>query len=194
MGKITKEIDLALKNTVHLLNTISRERIRDEFLKGINTSTSKVKYFNTLSKYGLWKWIFGDLKVNQSFYFDYKHYIVILSLLLDGNNIGELKKRLVNEFKYSILEVNHICFFLRFKSEMSIKNVFKLKTEYNRLKIKDGLFYEYCKSTSLNMEFVNKFMNFNLTVSGDDLIKQGYKGKEVGRIKEELENQNFLNH
>lgn len=201
IGRFLNRFDFKLDQELHdcLMNgsdlsKISLERVRDEFLKGINTTKSVEKYFNTLTKFGLWKWIFGDFKINLNHNFEHKHYIVVLSLLLDSNNPNDLKKRLVSEYKYSILEVNSICFFLRFKQDISVNNVFKLKTEYERLKIFDSLFYEFCESSNLDMTFVEKFINFNLTVSGDDLIKQGYKGKEVGRIKEELENQNFLNH
>ena len=99
MGEITKEIDQALKNTIHLLSTISGERIRDEFIKGIKSAKLENHFFEMLNKYGLFEWIFKGLEFDSTIgrvSYEYNHgdYIVLLARLLKKNNVDLLKKTL----------------------------------------------------------------------------------------------------
>jgi adenylate kinase len=51
---------------------------------------------------------------------------------------------------------------------------------------------EFAKINSMNMNMVQKFLDFKLSVSGDELLNKGFKGAALGQEKERLETINFL--
>lgn len=106
MGKITKEIDIALKNTTHLLGNISNERIREEFIKGLLSSKSTKKYLYLLDKYNLFDWILKGMIINNKFV-DNDDPLVLIAILLSANDNSILQKKL-NELKYTSDEIKKI--------------------------------------------------------------------------------------
>lgn len=87
---------MALKKDANLGST-SGERIRDEFIKGIQSTKTTKHFFELLEKYGLFKYIFHNLNVDLSMLRtlgDIKDtdYIVLIARLLNKNDISTIKK------------------------------------------------------------------------------------------------------
>jgi tRNA nucleotidyltransferase/poly(A) polymerase len=172
------------------LKGVSEERIRDEFLKGIKSAQSVVKFLTDLENYGLLKQILDDLNYSQSEFVESKDYIVLLANLLKNNPVHKIQT-ILNNLKYTTDEIRKIIFlvlFLNFDPE----SVYNFKVKENVSKISPEELKEFARINSINSNMVDKFIDFKLSVSGDELLQKGFKGASLGKEKERLETVNFL--
>jgi tRNA nucleotidyltransferase/poly(A) polymerase len=196
MGEITKEIDQALKNTIHLLSTISGERIRDEFLKGITSAKSQKHFFEMIDKYGLFTEIFKDLNVDKNFIaklgsYNYDDVIVVLASLLKNNNLDVLRKKL-NELKYSSDEVKAIVFLIAML-KLDVDTAVTLKKAEQHAGVTPDQIRNFCGKQGVNGQLLDAFEEFRLSVSGPEAMeKTGLpQGKELGIAIQKMETDNF---
>jgi tRNA nucleotidyltransferase/poly(A) polymerase len=188
-SNLDQEIINALRNN-NSLEGISEERIRDEFLKGIKSSQSVVKFLTDLDNYGLLEQILGDLDYSNTDFVETHDHIVLLANILKTNPIHKIQS-VLNSLKYTTEEIKKIVFlvlFLKFDPE-SVYN-FKIKEKVAKISPEEVL--EFAKINSMNMNMVQKFLDFKLSVSGDELLNKGFKGAALGQEKERLETINFL--
>lgn len=188
-SNLDQDIIEALRNN-NSLEGISEERIRDEFLKGIKSSQSVVKFLTDLDNYGLLEQILGDLDYSNTDFVETHDYIVLLANILKTNPIHKIQS-VLNSLKYTTEEIKKIVFlvlFLKFDPE-SVYN-FKIKEKVAKISPKEVL--EFAEINSMNMNMVQKFLDFKLSVSGDELLNKGFKGAALGQEKERLETINFL--
>jgi len=172
------------------LEGISEERIRDEFLKGIKSAQSVVKFLSDLDNYGLLKQILKGLNYNSKDFVETHDHIVLLANILKNNSVKDIQTKL-NQLKYTLEEIKKISFLVEFLN-FNPEKVFYFKVKENVSKISSGELLEFAKFNSMNMNLVSKFIDFELSVSGDDLLSKGFKGAALGQEKERLETINFL--
>jgi len=196
MGEITKEIDIALKNTVHLLSGISSERIRDEFIKGIVSAKSQKDFLGMLDKYKLFDWIFKGLDVDMGFVnrlggYNHDDYIVLLARLLKKNNLDLLKKKL-NELKYSVEEVKTITFLIAML-KLDVDTAVTLKRAEKNSGVTPDQIRDFCGKENVSSQLLDAFEEFRLTVSGPEVMDDlGLKpGPELGKAIQKIETDNF---
>jgi tRNA nucleotidyltransferase/poly(A) polymerase len=196
MVEITKEIDLALKNSTHLLSTISGERIRDEFIKGIKSAKSQKHFLEMLDKYNLFDWIFKGLNVDMDFIsriggYNHDDYIVLLARLLKKNNLDVLKKKL-NELKYSVEEVKAITFLIAML-KLDVDTAVTLKKAEQHAGVSQDQIRDFCGKENVSSQLLDAFEQFRLTVSGPEVMdKMGLKpGPELGKAIQKIETDNF---
>lgn len=173
------------------LEGISEERIRDEFLKGIKSAQSVVKFLTDLDNYGLLKQILGDLNYSNSDFIETHDYIVLLSNILKSNPVHKVQSTL-NSLKYTTDEIRKIVFLILFFN-FNPESVYNFKVKETVSKISPEEILEFAKFNSMDMNMVKKFLDFELSVSGDELLNKGFKGALLGKEKERLETINFLN-
>lgn len=178
------------------LEGISAERIRDEFLAGIASAKSVVNYLRLLEKYGLLPWVFRDLAF-QTIFFEVRDPMVVMAFMLLRNDVlltGKLERYLVETLKYSGDEAAQIVFLLRFKYLTSDKAV-SLKKNQKLAKVTGKQILLFADTVGVyEEELVKPFLNFELTLSGDDIMKE-YNltpGKQVGDLLYKLETENFM--
>lgn len=188
-SNLDRDTDMALRNDSSL-DGISGERIRDEFLKSIKSAKSVVHLFKMYRQYDLLKWIFGTLHVDMAGVLEERDPIVLIANLLKKNNPDIVNKEL-NELKYTWVEVSKIVFLLRmlnFKPEL----VLRYKKSEIVSKIEPNELISFAKINGLDMKMINAFIQFKLTVTGDEMMAKGMKpGPEMGRAIEQAEFERF---
>ena len=196
MGEITKEIDQALKNTIHLLSTISGERIRDEFIKGLKSAKSQKHFLTLLEDYDLLEQVFNGLLVNERVFtynvdYNYDDYIVLLARLLKGNSIDLLKKTL-NKLKYSVDEIKAITFLILMLS-LDVDTGVSLKRQQQHAGVTEDQIVSFCLNENMNGQLLDGFLEFKLSVTGQEVMDTlGLKeGPELGKAILRLETENF---
>ena len=187
--------DAALKKDASL-EGISGERIRDEFIKGLQSAKSQRQYIKMLDKYNLFDWIFKGLNVNFELInrggnYKFDDYIVLLSSLLKNNNIDVLKKRL-NDLKYSVDEVKAITFLIAML-KLDVNTAVSLKKAEQHAGVTQDQIRNFCGKENVNSQLLDAFEKFRLTVSGPEMMdKTGLKpGKELGQAIHNAETENF---
>lgn len=195
MGKITKEIDIALKNTVHLLGNISNERIRDEFIKGLLSSKSTKKYLYLLDKYNLFDWILKGMIINKKFV-DNDDSLVLIAILLSTNDISILQKKL-NELKYTSDEIKKITTLVSMLTLNidTLETAPKIKNLFIQSRLSNDQLINFWSNMRNDLQLLNSFeryiklpkitggeamKKYNITKPGPEL------GKAIQRMEVEL--------
>ena len=171
--------------------SLSQERIRDEFLKGIKQSQSVGYFTQLITKYNLWDWVFGRLVVTTEPLVETKESNVIIAILLRSNEPGLVEKTLINNLKYTVEESREVSFLIRFLQYGT--NVYKLRDRFEVIKMSDETLKTFANLIKIPNKIVDTFLKYKITTSGDELMKQGFKGREIGQEKDRIEKENFLN-
>jgi tRNA nucleotidyltransferase/poly(A) polymerase len=191
-SNLDEATDMALRNDSSL-EGISPERIRDEFLKSFKSAKSITHLFGMYRQYDLLKWIFGKLNVNMAGVIEEKDPIVLIAGLLIKNNLEEVQKAL-NALTYSWIEVSKIVFLLRmlnFKPEL----VFRYKKAEIVSKIEPNELIRFAELNALDMKMIEAFVQFKLSVTGDEMLDKGIKpGPDMGRAIEHAEFDKFTRY
>jgi len=193
-SELDPAVDAALRKDSRL-EGVSGERIRDEFLKGIKSAKSVKHFLELLQKYNLFQWIFGPLVVKEKGMqsldlIEERDVPVLLAYLLQDNAVDTLKKEL-NSLKYSVDEITQITFLLNFKS-LTPENAIKLKRAQANSKLSDEQIRKFAKWNGMDMHLVDTFLKFKPTVTGKELMDQGFTGKDIGFEMEKRETDNFI--
>lgn len=195
-GELDPAIDAALKKKANL-GSISGERIRDEFIKGLQSTKSTKHFLEMLEKYGLFKYIFQGLNVDLSILKNLKpkeeDYIVLLSRLLHSNDVGELKK-VLNERKYSVDEIKAITFLISLQ-KLNIDTASTLKKAQEHAGVTPEQIKAFALKMGLDIKLIESFLKYHLSISGAEVMeKTGLKpSKELGIEINKLEREIFSN-
>lgn len=191
MGEITKEIDVALKNTVHLLGSISAERIKDEFIKGIKSAKNVSFFLSLIDRYNLFDWVFPKLNINKEFTKLTDDYIVTISTLLKSNDPKNIGNKL-NELRYTIEEIRNIQFLISFLN-ISVDTAVPLKKMQKNITLSDEQIKKFGLINKLDKKLVDAFLEFQLSVNSQDVMDEFNlkPSQELGNKINSLETDNF---
>ncbi len=185
MGKNTWE---ALKRNPSITG-VSGERIRDEFIKGIQKSKSVPQYFKMIKTLGMFKQILPGLsilnrKLNTN---DYK---LQIAYMLQTNGADKVKRQL-NSLKYTNQEVHDIWLLIHMSRPAEvIKDLPTFKKLQSNSKLTTSQIKEWDKINST--KYVSQLWNWKLSVSPKDAISKGMKGKQIGDYLKDKEEELFL--
>jgi len=198
-GRFGNELDPATDSALQKdasLEGISGERIRDEFIKGLNSAKSQKYFLELLDKYNLFDWIFKGLDVDMGFVnrlggYNHDDYIVLLARLLKKNNLDLLKKKL-NELKYSVEEVKTITFLIAML-KLDVDTAVTLKRAEKNSGVTPDQIRDFCGKENVSSQLLDAFEEFRLTVSGQEVMDDlGLKpGPELGKAIQKIETDNF---
>lgn len=183
-GTMSDETYNALKSDPSLKG-VSPERIRDEFVKGLTKAKSTKQYFELALELDMLKCILPNLSVSKPF-INTGDYIVLLSYVLRENDKETLSKRL-NKLTYTTEEVRAITF-LNVMKDFTAEKVVPLKKLQKITNLTDSQIMEFGKLVGKDFR---KFIKFELSVSGQDVMDQGFKGAEIGKEIERRESEIF---
>ena len=169
---------------------LSQERIRDEFLKGIKQSQSVGYFTQLITKYNLWDWIFGRLVVTTEPLVETEETNVLIAILLRSNEPTLVEKTLINNLRYTVEEVKEISFLIKFLQYGN--DVYKLRERFEVIRMSDDTLRTFTNLMKIPNKIVDTFLRYRITTSGEDLMKQGLKGREIGLEKERIEKEKFL--
>ncbi len=173
------------------LKGVSPERIRDEFLKGVKSARSPVQFSGMIESHGLWPQVFPGLIVTPLTE-ETSNIPVVLSLLLRDNDVQNVAKRL-NALKYNAIEIAQITFLLKFK-DIKPNTAFRLKKAFatSHLSMLDvEVFADKLNGSTFFNDMVFAFIDYRLSVTGDQLMKDGFTGAELGKELERRETELF---
>lgn len=167
------------------LSDVSNERIRDEFVKSIKSAKSTRKFLQIADATKVLSLIFPNLKYSKKDFVEQNNHILLLAYLFKQYT----PKRVYNELKrltYTSEEAENIKFLLQLQNFDPI-NIIKLKRQHHTLSDKEILEW----GTMVGQNF-KKFVQFRLSVDATELMRLGYKGRELGDEISKRERANYL--
>jgi tRNA nucleotidyltransferase/poly(A) polymerase len=213
--KIDKQTSDAIKfdnrlNGISPTDDVSQERIIDEFFKTLNwckKNNDKISwkmYFNYLKEYDMFYNMFPNNNLNTTYY-DTFNDIIIFAMLFSNNKSNEqLYNNLTYDIKLTNRITNSVMFLLKINelfNENNIQKLLDIDYKYNivflyKLKINIGIdnntIKEFCILKGIKNEFIKSFINYKITTNAADLIKLGFKGKEIGNEIKRIEINKFI--
>ena len=189
MTKIEKETSESIMRNAHLLNTISMERIWEEIKKSYNQSKNFNQYLNYLSDFGLLKYIFPGVKINTKVV-ESKNFVILIANLFLGNSTDKLEVKLVQDFKIDGETAKKVVFLLELLNLTPevVLDTYRKKTSCS---IDDSTILEWLGVTGNEASQLIKFVDYKPTVSSQELMDRGLKGKELGLEIKRLEIEKF---
>lgn len=185
------------------LDGVSPERIRAEFIAGLEQARSPVAYMSLLNaecNNSFGQTVLGHMfpcfeAMHDGNWIDSRDVVLQLFHLFELNDPTETLNQL-KKLTYSNQELAKLGFWYEFRY-LGLDNVVRLKRKANALGItKNDLMLfglHFAKGyPNLSGKIIGNFHNFKLSVKGEDLMAQGYKNKELGDKMEELEKANFV--
>jgi len=170
------------------LNGVSPERIRDEFIKSIQSAKSTKQYLLLADKVKILEQIFPNQQYSKRDFIDNNDHRFIIAYLFRSRTPKQLYKYLTNR-KYTSDEANDIKFLLMLQ-HFTPDNIFIYKRLQENVTLTDSEIKEWGKLIGTDF---SKFIRFKLSVKGEEVMKMGYKGKEIGQQISKMETEKFLN-
>jgi hypothetical protein len=142
-----------------------------------------------LDEYNLLQMILPNMVINRNFVESNNPYVVIASLLKDAGHLDKV----LNNAKYTGDDIKLIKFLVSL-TRFDPKQVVELARNRKGSVADDDEIVEFSELNGLDMRVIETFLNFQLSVSGNEVMTNfGITGKAVGDKIAELEAKNFLN-
>jgi len=197
------EIDDEIKRD-NDISLISSERIRDEFIKIIKSSSSTNNVLNELNDFGLLEQILPSLTLDLNFDFkSIENHIVVLSILLKNkqNKIKNIK-RILKTLKYNNNEIYNIVLNIKIIRILTIKNgfidfnvIFNIVKYFKKANPNIEIMESVFNNLGYNKEILKHIIEFEFSVTGENVMEKFNikPGPKLGNKIKELEIDNLKN-
>lgn len=162
------------------LSDISEERIREEFIKGIEKSVSTEYFLSLLDRYNMFQYILGELKISRDLGIISDDHIVVISSLVKENDTKKIRS-VLNQKKYQNQEIKNITFLVSLYDLNIEENIYELKKLQQKSILSNDQIKEFGENNNMDTSLLKKFLEFELSVSGEDAMEKGLSGEEIGK-------------
>jgi len=191
-GKIDSKTDQAIRKDNRLRgispkDDVSQERIWDELKKAFKQAKDFSEYLNLLTKFGLWEEILPGFKINTDIR-DSKYLEVYLANLLKENK--NILDKLVQDCKIEVDMARRIVFLISLL-DFKVDDVTEMYKKRTVARVSDEVILDWYKINQINDATHLAFIKYKPSVSAEELMKQGFKGAELGKEIKRLEIEKF---
>lgn len=171
------------------MKRISQERIWEEMLKAKKQAKDYNYYLSLFTKYNMWGEVFPGVKINTK-QVESKNFIILIANLFLGNSTDKLEVKLVQDFKIDSDTAKKVVFLLELLNLTPeiLLDTYRKKTSCS---IDDVTILEWLKITGNETSMLIKFVDYKPTVSSQELMERGLRGKDLGLEIKRLEIEKF---
>lgn len=187
--QIEEETTEDIRKTKGSLRRIVRERIWEEIKKAYGYKKNFKDYLDIINDLDLFEEIFPGLKLNLDIQ-QSNNISVYIANLLKENDPQKLERRLVLDLKIESDVASKSCHLIRLLG-LSIENSFSMYKDRVKCHVTDDMILEWVKINNLDKNLFNAFIKYKPSVSAEDLMSRGLKGKELGNEIKRLETEEF---
>jgi tRNA nucleotidyltransferase/poly(A) polymerase len=172
-------MDPFLRQSIQLdpsLHEVSPERMRDEFLKSLRSSTDPWSVIRTMADLGLTFEIFGNITFCHFVSICGLNTSAIIAALFRETDLKELETML-RRLTFTSVEIRDILWMVRFHQDR-FQTPFQMKRSQ---RTDDMTIRQFSDITRMNRELTDRFMEWELSVTGEELMAEGFvPGREMG--------------
>jgi len=189
MATIEQKSYEAIKENIHMLSIITKERIWEEIVKGFKQSKRFSNYMNILYDIGAFNVIFTNLNIKVPLRKDTSLEMHFAYLFMENATVGLLDKmkfefKIPHDFSRKVVFLLDLIYLTPEKAlDLHKKKVISGTTNEELL--------EWYELAHLHTSSHKAFLQYEPSVSGDEIIKKGFKGKALGDEIKRLELENF---
>jgi tRNA nucleotidyltransferase/poly(A) polymerase len=171
------------------MKRISQERVWEEMKKAWKQAKDYNNYLAFFTKFDMWGQVFPGVEINTDLV-NSKDFVVVFTNLFKNADTNRLETKLVQEFRIEIENAKKIVFLLEL-SKMKVEDVLDLFRKRQNCAITDATILEWLRVSNNQNDMLVKFIDYKPTTSSQELMSQGFKGKELGEEIKRLEIDKF---
>lgn len=171
------------------MKRISQERVWEEMKKAWKQAKDYRYYLNFFTKFDMWEEVFPGANINTNLV-DSKDFVVVIANLFKNESPVGLADKLAQEYKIELETATKVAFLISLLS-FSVEDVFDIYKKRQQCAISDATILEWLKVESLDSDILVKFVDYRPSVSAQELMSQGFKGKALGDEIKRLEIEKF---
>ena len=171
------------------MKRISQERVWEEMKKAWKQAKDYNYYLSFFTKFDMWDEVFPGANINTNLVKSKDLVVVIANLFKNESTLG-LADRLAQEYKIELELVTKITFLISLLN-FKVEDVFDIYKKRQQCAISDATILEWLKVESIDTNELIKFVEYKPSVSAQELMSQGFKGKELGDEIKRLEVEKF---
>jgi len=171
------------------MKRISQERVWEEMKKAWKQAKDYRYYLSFFTKFDMWDEVFPGVNINTNLV-DSKDFAVVIANLFKNESTLGLTDKLAQEYKIELetaTKVTFLIFLLSFK----VEDVFDIYKKRQQCAITDAAILEWLKVQGIDTDTLVKFVEYKPSVSAQELMSQGFKGKALGDEIKRLEIEKF---
>ena len=193
-GEIDSKTAQAIKNDNRLKGVgpkddVSQERIWDELKKSWKQAKDYRYYLSFFTKFDMWDEVFPGADINTNLV-DSKDLIVVVANLFKNESTLGLADKLAQEYKIELETATKVTFLLSLLN-FKVEDVFDIYKKRQQCAITDATILEWLKVETIDTNELVKFVEYKPSVSAQELMSQGFKGKALGDEIKRLEIEKF---
>jgi tRNA nucleotidyltransferase/poly(A) polymerase len=189
MAKIEKETSDSIIKNGYLLENLSRERIWDEIKKSYSQSKDFNEYLKYLSDFNLMQYIFPGAVINTKIE-ECHNFVTYIANLFKFEDTQKLENKMILEYKIEG-DIAAKAVFLIDLLNLTTDNVFDLYKKKIRCHVTNLQIIDWLDTCGITGKIFIRFIDYVPSVSAEDLMSKGFKGKNLGDEIKRLEIENF---
>ena len=171
------------------MKRISQERVWEEMKKAWKQAKDYRYYLSFFTKFDMWDEVFPVANINTNLV-DSKDFIVVVANLFKNESTLGLADKLAQEYKIELETATKVTFLISLLS-FKVEDVFDIYKKRQQCAITDATILEWLKVEGIDTDTLVKFVEYKPSVSAQELMSQGFKGKELGIEIKRLEIEKF---
>ena len=171
------------------MKRISQERVWEEMKKAWKQAKDYRYYLSFFTKFDMWDEVFPGANINTNLV-DSKDFVVVIANLFKNESTLGLADKLAQEYKIELETATKVTFLISLLS-FKVEDVFDIYKKRQQCAITDATILEWLKVQSIDTDTLIKFVEYKPSVSAQELMSQGFKGKALGDEIKRLEIEKF---
>ena len=167
------------------MKRISQERVWEEMKKAWKQARDYNYYLSFFTKFDMWDEVFPGANINTNLVKSKDLVVVIANLFKNESTLG-LADRLAQEYKIELELATKVAFLISLLN-FKVEDVFDIYKKRQQCAITDVTILEWLKVETIDTNELIKFVEYRPSVSAQELMSQGFKGKELGDEIKRLE-------
>jgi len=171
------------------MKRISQERVWEEMKKAFKQAKDYNYYLSFFTKFDMWNEVFPGANINTNLVKSKDLVVVIANLFKNESTLG-LADRLAQEYKIELELATKVAFLISLLS-FKVEDVFDIYKKRQQCAITDTTILEWLKVETIDTNELIKFVEYKPSVSAQELMSQGFKGRDLGIKIKEIEVEKF---
>ena len=171
------------------MKRISQERVWEEMKKAFKQAKDYNYYLSFFTKFHMWDEVFPGANINTNLVHSKDFVVVIANLFKNESTLG-LTDKLAQEYKIELELATKVTFLISLLN-FKVEDVFDIYKKRQQCAITDASILEWLKVESIDTDTLIKFVEYKPSVSAQELMSQGFKGKDLGDEIKRLEIEKF---
>jgi tRNA nucleotidyltransferase/poly(A) polymerase len=193
-GEIDSKTAQAIRNDNRLKGVgpkddVSQERIWEEIKKAFKQAKSFKHYLEFFNEFDMWEEVFPGSKINTDID-ECEELTSYVANLFKLENTSRLEQKMILEYKIESDIATKVVFLIDLL-QLTVETAFDLYKKKIRCHVTNHQIIDWLDTNGIHKSIFIRFIDYVPTVSAEDLMAKGFKGRELGIKIKEIEIEKF---